>query len=63
MRQTAVIVLTQLVLKDVLKVKGHISEVALLLIDPEPHIANLALNFFNELSSKVHPQTHKRKEI
>lgn len=51
-RQTAVIVLTQLVLKDVLKVKGHISEVALLLIDPEPHIANLALNFFNELSSK-----------
>ncbi|CAL1610914.1 unnamed protein product [Knipowitschia caucasica] len=51
-RQTAVTVLTQLVLKDVLKVKGQISEVALLLIDPEPHIASLALNFFNELSSK-----------
>lgn len=51
-RQTAVTVLTQLVLKDVLKVKGQISEVALLLIDPEPHIASLALNFFNELSTK-----------
>lgn len=51
-RQTAVTVLTQLVLKDVLKVKGQISEVALLLIDPEPHITSLALNFFNELSTK-----------
>ncbi|XP_028984750.1 condensin complex subunit 1 isoform X2 [Betta splendens] len=51
-RQTAVTVLTQLVLKDVLKVKGQVSEVAVLLIDPEPHITNLALNFFNELASK-----------
>uniref|UniRef100_A0A6Q2WTR7 Condensin complex subunit 1 n=1 Tax=Esox lucius TaxID=8010 RepID=A0A6Q2WTR7_ESOLU len=47
-RQTAVTVLTQLVLKDVLKVKGHVSEVAVLLIDPQTHIANLALNFFND---------------
>lgn len=52
-RQTAVTVLTQLVLKDVLKVKGQVSEVAVLLIDPEPHITSLALNFFNELASKV----------
>ncbi|CAL8290173.1 unnamed protein product [Merluccius merluccius] len=51
-RQTAVTVLTQLVLKDVLKVKGQVGEVAVLLIDPEPHIASLALNFFNELASK-----------
>lgn len=51
-RQTAVTVLTQLVLKDVLKVKGQVSEVAVLLIDPHPHIASLALNFFNELASK-----------
>ncbi|XP_037129044.1 condensin complex subunit 1 [Syngnathus acus] len=51
-RQTAVTVLTQLVLKDVLKVKGQVSEVAVLLIDPEPHISSLALNFFNELASK-----------
>ncbi|KAM8871151.1 condensin complex subunit 1 [Spinachia spinachia] len=51
-RQTAVTVLTQLVLKDVLKVKGQVSEVAVLLIDPECHITTLALNFFNELASK-----------
>uniref|UniRef100_A0A8C7GNV9 Condensin complex subunit 1 n=1 Tax=Oncorhynchus kisutch TaxID=8019 RepID=A0A8C7GNV9_ONCKI len=51
-RQTAVTVLTQLVLKDVLKVKGQVSEVAVLLIDPQTHIASLALNFFNELASK-----------
>uniref|UniRef100_A0A1A7YWS5 Condensin complex subunit 1 n=2 Tax=Iconisemion striatum TaxID=60296 RepID=A0A1A7YWS5_9TELE len=51
-RQTAVTVLTQLVLKDVLKVKGQVSEVAVLLIDPEVHISSLALNFFNELASK-----------
>ncbi|GLD63778.1 condensin complex subunit 1 [Lates japonicus] len=51
-RQTAVTVLTQLVLKDVLKVKGQVSEVAVLLIDPEPHMTSLALNFFNELASK-----------
>ncbi|CAL8247363.1 unnamed protein product [Lota lota] len=51
-RQTAVTVLTQLVLKDVLKVKGQVGEVAVLLIDPEPHITSLALNFFNELASK-----------
>ncbi len=54
MRLTAVTVLTQLVLKDVLKVKGQVSEVAVLLIDPEPHITSLALNFFNELATKVH---------
>ncbi|XP_047186554.1 condensin complex subunit 1 isoform X3 [Scophthalmus maximus] len=51
-RQTAVTVLTQLVLKDVLKVKGQVSEVAVLLIDPKPHITSLALNFFNELATK-----------
>uniref|UniRef100_A0AAX7V084 Condensin complex subunit 1 n=1 Tax=Astatotilapia calliptera TaxID=8154 RepID=A0AAX7V084_ASTCA len=47
-RQTAVTVLTQLVLKDVLKVKGQVSEVAVLLIDPDSHINSLALNFFND---------------
>lgn len=49
-RQTVVTVLTQLVLK----VKGQVSEVAVLLIDPPTHIASLALNFFSELASKVH---------
>ncbi|XP_067308737.1 condensin complex subunit 1 isoform X2 [Pseudorasbora parva] len=51
-RLTAITVLTQLVLKDVMKVKGQVSEVAVLLLDPVPHIGSLALNFFNELSAK-----------
>ncbi|KAG7329017.1 hypothetical protein KOW79_007191 [Hemibagrus wyckioides] len=51
-RLTAITVLTQLVLKDVMKVKGQVSEVAALLLDPEPHIDNLAVNFFNELAAK-----------
>uniref|UniRef100_A0A8B9HB78 Condensin complex subunit 1 n=1 Tax=Astyanax mexicanus TaxID=7994 RepID=A0A8B9HB78_ASTMX len=51
-RLTSITVLTQLVLKDVMKVKGQVSEVAVLLLDSEPHIASLALNFFNELSAK-----------
>ncbi|TRY69717.1 hypothetical protein DNTS_035402 [Danionella cerebrum] len=51
-RLTTIMVLTQLVLKDVMKIKGQVSEVAVLLLDPEPHIANLALNFFNELAAK-----------
>ncbi|TSU88992.1 Condensin complex subunit 1 [Bagarius yarrelli] len=52
-RLTAITVLTQLVLKDVMKVKGQVSEVAALLLDPEPHIASLAVNFFNELAAKL----------
>ncbi|KAG7329013.1 hypothetical protein KOW79_007187 [Hemibagrus wyckioides] len=44
--------ITALVLKDVMKVKGQVSEVAALLLDPEPHIDNLGVNFFNELAAK-----------
>lgn len=62
-RQTAVTVLTQLVLKDVLKVKGQVSEVAVLLIDPEPHITSLALNFFNELATKVLIHLHSLRAL
>ncbi|TNN51907.1 Condensin complex subunit 1 [Liparis tanakae] len=61
-RQTAVTVLTQLVLKDVLKVKGQVSEVAVLLIDPEHHITSLALNFFNELASKLFSYITKERQ-
>lgn len=42
-----------MILKDMVKVKGQVSEMAVLLIDPEPEIAALAKNFFNELSHKV----------
>lgn len=45
--------MTHLILKDMVKVKGQVSEMAVLLIDPAPQIAALAKNFFNELSHKV----------
>ncbi|XP_040834711.1 condensin complex subunit 1 [Ochotona curzoniae] len=51
-RRTAGLVMTHLILKDMVKVKGQVSEMAVLLIDPEPEIAALAKNFFNELSHK-----------
>ncbi|XP_053412446.1 condensin complex subunit 1 isoform X2 [Nycticebus coucang] len=51
-RKTAGLVMTHLILKDLVKVKGQVSEMAVLLIDPEPQIAALAKNFFNELSHK-----------
>ncbi|KAM6161371.1 condensin complex subunit 1 [Erethizon dorsatum] len=51
-RKTAGLVMTHLILKDMVKVKGQVSEMAVLLVDPEPQIAALARNFFNELSHK-----------
>nr|XP_006124233.1 condensin complex subunit 1 isoform X2 [Pelodiscus sinensis] len=51
-RQTAGLVMTHLILKDMVKVKGQVSEMAALLIDPEEEIVGLARNFFSELSSK-----------
>ena len=53
MRKTAALVMTHLILKDMVKVKGQVSEMAVLLIDSAPQIAALAKNFFNELSNKV----------
>ncbi|XP_054999247.1 condensin complex subunit 1 isoform X2 [Sorex araneus] len=51
-RKTAAQVMTHLILKDMVKVKGQVSEMAVLLIDPVPQVAALARNFFNELSHK-----------
>ncbi|XP_063209038.1 condensin complex subunit 1 isoform X1 [Chroicocephalus ridibundus] len=51
-RQTAGLVMTHLILKDMVKVKGQVSEMATLLIDPEEAIMGVAQNFFSELSSK-----------
>ncbi|KAM7115651.1 condensin complex subunit 1 isoform 2-T3 [Molossus nigricans] len=51
-RKTAGLVMTHLILKDMVKVKGQVSEMAVLLIDPVPQITALAKNFFNELSHK-----------
>ncbi|KAM6321256.1 condensin complex subunit 1 [Aegotheles albertisi] len=51
-KQTAGLVMTHLILKDMIKVKGQVSEMATLLIDPEESITGVAQNFFNELSKK-----------
>ncbi|NWV26460.1 CND1 protein, partial [Origma solitaria] len=51
-RQTAGLVMTHLILKDMVKVKGQVSEMATLLIDPEDEIVGVAQNFFSELANK-----------
>ncbi|NXY14960.1 CND1 protein, partial [Atrichornis clamosus] len=52
-RQTAGLVMTHLILKDMVKVKGQVSEMAALLIDPEEAVMGVAQNFFRELSNKA----------
>ncbi|KAI3782619.1 hypothetical protein L2E82_12671 [Cichorium intybus] len=51
-RTNAVLVLSHLILNDMMKVKGHINEMAMRLEDENERIANLAKLFFNELSKK-----------
>ncbi|NXC54821.1 CND1 protein, partial [Aleadryas rufinucha] len=51
-RQTAGLVMTHLILKDMVKVKGQVSEMAALLIDQEEAIVGVAQNFFGELANK-----------
>ncbi len=46
-------VLTHLILNDMMKVRSHISRLALCLQDSEPRIASLAQLFFHELSNKA----------
>lgn len=53
MRQTAGLVMTYLILKDMVKVKGQVSEMATLLIDPEEAIVGVAQNFFGELANNA----------
>lgn len=52
-RKNTIVVLTHLILNDMVKVKGQISELALSLEDSERGIADLARLFFLELSKKV----------
>jgi condensin complex subunit 1 len=51
-RKNTLMVLTHLILNDMIKIKGQISEMALCLEDKEPRIADLARLFFHELSCK-----------
>ena len=52
-RHHAIVVLTHLVLNDMIKVHGSVSEMALCLEDKESCIADRARLFFLELSKKV----------
>eukprot|EP01132_Coremiostelium_polycephalum_P010173 gene10173-12479_t len=45
-------VLTHLILNDMIKVKGQISEMAICLEDPDPDVSNYAKLFFTTLNSK-----------
>ena len=47
--------LTHLILNDMIKVKGQISEVALVLEDSDRSIADKARVFFSQLAKKVTP--------
>ena len=46
-------ILTQLILNDMIKVKGQISEIALCILDDDPSISYTAKMFFTEFARKV----------
>ena len=52
-RNNTIIVLTHLILNDMIKVKGQISELALALEDTDGAIAAKARFFFSQLAKKV----------
>ena len=52
-RMNTMKIMTRLILNDMVKVKGQISEMATCLEDRDPRIAELAKSFFSELSKKV----------
>nr|CAD7396941.1 unnamed protein product [Timema poppensis] len=51
-RRTTVIVLSNLIMNEMVKVKGQISDLALCIVDPEDIIAAMACSFFFELAKK-----------
>ncbi|QDZ24827.1 subunit 1 of condensin complex [Chloropicon primus] len=52
-RKHALMVLSHLILNDMLKVKGHVSRIARLLLDSDKRTASFAELFFHELSRKT----------
>ena len=52
-RICALKVLTNLVLSDMIKVKGHVSEIARCIVDDNCKLQEIARRFFNDLSKKV----------
>lgn len=51
-RKNTIVVLSHLILNDMIKVKGQVSEIAFSLVDDEEQIRNAAKLFFHELSKK-----------
>ncbi|KAK7862074.1 hypothetical protein R5R35_011493 [Gryllus longicercus] len=51
-RLTTILILSRLVMCDMIKVRGQISDLALCICDKNSTIANAAKSFFNELSKK-----------
>ncbi|TMW67725.1 hypothetical protein Poli38472_007397 [Pythium oligandrum] len=51
-RKNTAVVLSHLILNDMVKVKGQISEIAVSLVDPSDEIRSLVKLFFHELSRK-----------
>jgi hypothetical protein len=52
-RKNTIMVLTHLILNDMVKVKGQISELAICIVDNNDQLAGLAKAFFTELANKV----------
>ena len=52
-RKNTLMALTHLILNDMVKVKGQISEMATCIVDSDERLAALAKLFFFELSKKV----------
>ncbi|CAF4028298.1 unnamed protein product, partial [Rotaria sordida] len=55
-RLAALKTISNLILKEMMKSKGQISEIALCIIDKHPQIATLATSFFSELAKRQHGQ-------
>ncbi|CAF1328694.1 unnamed protein product, partial [Adineta ricciae] len=53
-RLAALKTISNLILKEMVKPKGQISEIALCIIDKHPQIATLAASFFSELAKRQH---------
>lgn len=51
-KHNCLMVLTHLILNDMVKVKGQVSNIVLCLEDPDPRISDLAKMFFQELSKR-----------
>lgn len=45
--------MTHLILNDMIKAQGQLSDISRCLVDDEPRIVDLAHLFFSELASKV----------